>query len=451
MTPDPTTAAFRFGYGLPVGAKAPVGVESMLTRLRGGDDMAARWPIAGLAVVQAATQAMAHAKRTADTDPVAKTAFDGAQAQLAEMGRAAFKATMARCIEAEDMFRERLVAFWADHFTVVLPGLEGTPMAYALVEDAIRPHLAAPFHTMLTAVVLHPAMLIYLDQSRSIGPNSRRAQEKGGGLNENLAREILELHSMGVGAGYGQDDVRQMAELLTGLTYDARRGLSFEGRRAEPGPEVVLGKSYDGKGDAPIRAALHDIARHADTARHIARKLAVHFLADTPDEAAVSAMAAAWGISGGDLAAVYAALLQQPAAWTASADKARQPWDFLMASLRALGVSGAQVMTWDKMQLSSIIEYPLRAMGQPWKAPPGPDGWPEEIEVWITPQGLAERITWGMGQPTALVAALPQPVDFARHALGNRASPALIWAAERTETVAEGVGIVLASPEFNRR
>lgn len=451
MTPDPDLVAIRFGCGLPVGSTAPVTPDAILAALRGPDVMAQAWPIARFAEVQAETQALTTAKRDIKANPAAKTAFEASQARLAEMANAALRTTIARFVMTEDSFRERLVAFWADHFTIVTPGKENAITAYAFVEDAIRPHIAGPFHTMLSAVVLHPGMLIYLDQTRSIGPNSRRAQRQGGGLNENLAREVLELHTLGVGANYSQEDVRQLAELLTGLTYDARRGLAFEGKRAEPGPEVVLGKSYDGKGDAPILAALQDIARHADTARHIARKLAVHFLSDNPDNAVVEAMAAAWGISGGDLSAVYAAFLQHPAAWNPVAEKARQPWDFLTASLRALGVQGAQIMTWDEAQLSSRVLYPLRAMGQNWKNPAGPDGWPEDIEAWITPQGLAERIGWGMTQPAALVSPLPHPPDFARTALGGRASPALLWATERAESRAEGIGIVLASPEFNRR
>jgi uncharacterized protein (DUF1800 family) len=363
----------------------------------------------------------------------------------------AMRATLARAIAAPDGLRERLVAFWADHFTVGAGGREDAITPYAFVEDAIRPHLTGRFANMLVAVVRHPGMLRYLDQTRSVGPNSRRASRRGGGLNENLARELLELHTMGVGAAYTQADVRQLALLLTGLTYDDRRGFSYDDRMAEPGPKTVLGQTYDGRGEASIHAFLHDLAQRADTARHIAGKIAVHFLSDVPDPGAVEAMAQAWTSSGGDLMQVYATLLRHPAAQTGPADKARQPWDYLVAALRALGVSGPDIMGWSEARLRNVLILPLRAMGQAWKSPPGPDGWGEAIETWITPQGLAERISWAMRWPAEIAAPLPDPQMFAETALGDRAAPATLWACERAENRAEGVGIVLASPEFNRR
>ncbi len=452
MIPNPSLVAFRFGYGLPLSDTSPVTPDAMLAALAGPDVMAARWPIAGFAAAQEHIHTVADGKRAVEKDPAAAASVSASAVALDLMGQAALRATIARCLEADDVLRERLVAFWADHFTISSGGRPDAITAYAFVEDAIRPHLAGPFHTMLAAVVRHPGMLLYLDQTRSIGPNSRQAKGRNsGGLNENLARELLELHSLGVGGAYTQTDVRQLAELLTGLTYDARRGSSFDSRRAEPGPETVLGKSYDGKGDAPILAALQDISRHADTARHICRKLAVHFLSDTPDAAVLDAMVAAWGATGGDLMAVYSALLNHPAAWDRTAHKARQPWDFVISALRGLGVRGQQVVDWDDKDINQLVLRHLHNMGQRWKSPPGPDGWPEEIEVWITPQGMAERIDWAMTRPARLVRPLPHPVDLAKTVLGDRASAAVLWAAERAESRAEGIGVVLASPEFNRR
>jgi uncharacterized protein (DUF1800 family) len=256
---------------------------------------------------------------------------------------------------------------------------------------------------------------------------------------------------MGVGAAYDQTDVRQLALLLTGLTYDDRRGFSYDDRMAEPGPKTVLGQTYDGPGEAAIAAFLRDLSVRPDTAHHIARKLAVHFLSDAPDPAVVDAMAAAWTASGGDLMQVYAALLHHPAALSEPAAKARQPWDYLAAALRGLGIRGEDVMGWPDERLRDALILPLRAMGQAWKSPPGPDGWGEAIETWITPQGLAERISWAMRWPAELAAPLPDPQAFAQTVLADRAAPATLWACERAENRAEGVGIVLASPEFNRR
>lgn len=451
MPPSPSLIAFRYGCGLPLTADAPLIPKAMLDALAGPDAMAARFPVVSYDWVHERVADIARNKQAAKSDPVLQTRLDGVDAELKEAGIAALRASIARCLEASDTFRERLVAFWADHFTVSAGGQDDAISPYAFVEDAIRPHVAGRFGDMLSAVVHHPVMLRYLDQIRSVGPNSDRAQRRGGGLNENLARELLELHSMGVGASYTQDDVRQLAELLTGLTYDARRGYAFDPRLAEPGPETVLGKTYEGKGEAPIRAFLHDLARHPETGRHIARKLAVHFISDTPDPALVEAMAAAWDASGGDLQAVYAALLTHEAAWSGPAAKARQPWDFLIAALRGLGVTGQDVMGWPRQTITDVVLTPLRAMGQPWKSPPGPDGWPEALEVWITPQGLAERITWAMRWPAELARPLPEPKALAETVLADRASPALLWAVVRAENRAEGVGIALSSPEFNRR
>src|SRR5690606_4985798 len=144
----------------------------------------------------------------------------------------------------------------------------------------------------------------------------------GKGLNENLARELLELHTLGAGSGYRQDDVRQMAELLTGLTVDPDRGTVFKPQLAEPGAETVLGVSYGGDKARldDIAALLHDLAVRPETAAHLARKLAVHFVSDDPPEDLVATMRAAFSDRGGDLSAVYAAMLGHPAAWSDRSD-----------------------------------------------------------------------------------------------------------------------------------
>jgi uncharacterized protein (DUF1800 family) len=451
MTPSASLAAFRFGYGLPLPEGAPVAPHAMLAALAAPDQMAQRFAIPGYDWVHGHVADVARNKQAARSDAALQARLDGVVQGMQAAGLMALRATLARALDAPDGFRERLVAFWADHFTVGAGGREDAITPYAFVEDAIRPHLTGRFADMLVAVVRHPGMLRYLDQTRSVGPNSRRASRRGGGLNENLARELLELHTLGVGAAYTQTDVRHLALLLTGLTYDDRRGFAYDDRMAEPGPKTVLGQTYAGPGEAAIAAFLHDLAQRPDTARHIAGKLAVHFLSDTPDAGVVEAMASAWTASGGDLMQVYAALLRHPAAQTGPAAKARQPWDFLIAAFRALGLRGPDLMGWSDARLRNVVILPLRAMGQAWKSPPGPDGWDEAIETWITPQGLAERISWAMRWPAEIAAPLPDPQVFAQTVLGDRAAPATLWACERAENRAEGVGIVLASPEFNRR
>ena len=456
MSPDPETgdpeiAAFRFGYGLPLPEGAPVDPAAMLLALRAPDRIKDVWPIASMAEILPVADAIRRFKTRAKVDTLAKPLYEAAEAEMQVMVDRARRATLARMIDNPDGFRERLTAFWADHFTTVAKQKVGPALPYAIVEDAIRPHLTANFAEMLTAATLHPAMLTYLDQTQSVGPNSPTGKRNGEGLNENLARELIELHTLGVGAGYSQDDVRQMAELLTGLGYNVRGGMFFDRKRAEPGPETVLGQVYEGDGLEPIRAVLRDLSRRPETAAHLARKLAVHFVSDNPDPGLVDALTAAWTRSGGHLETVYEALLRHPAAWVPEAAKLRQPIDFMVAALRALGIPGAQISTLSGKLMKRQLMRGLREMGQVMKEPRGPDGWPEPADAWITPQGLAGRITWAMQTPSLLLKTLPDPVTMARAALGNRASARLLWAVARAESLREGVGLVLASAEFNRR
>lgn len=451
MGMDPEVAAFRFGYGLPLPALAPVDPEAMLAALAGPDVMAARWPVTGMAGALPLMRAERDARRQARQGSGETAPYKAARAALGAAQEAALRATIARALDSPDGFRERLVAFWADHFTAVARSAQDALLPYALVEEAIRPNLNKPFAAMLTAAEFHPAMLVYLDQARSVGPGSRGGLAQGAGLNENLAREVIELHTLGAGAAYAQGDVRQMAELLTGLGYNLKRGMFFDPSRAEPGAEAVLGRSYAGEGLAPIRAVLADLARHPDTARHLARKLAVHFVSDPPEAGLVAALEAEWRQSGGDLGRVHGALLRHPGAWAGRAAKARQPFEFVVAGMRALGLAGRDVAALPGKVLGRHVGAALAGMGQPWQAPRGPDGWPEAPEAWITPQGLAARISWAMQAPVRLVAALPDPVALAGRALGGRADAALLRAVAQAEDRREGVGLVLASPAFNRR
>lgn len=440
------TAAFRFGYGLPLAGAAEA--EAMMAALSGPDRAAARWPSVTVAEMLPVAAAYREARKAMGGD---KTALRRVGRQADQLALRAAKAAVARAVGSDDPLRERLVQFWADHFTVTAKNRVERALPGALIEDAIRPNLMRPFAMMLRAVVTHPAMLIYLNQDTSFGPGSRRGLRREKGLNENLARELLELHTLGVSAGYGQADVRQLAELLTGLTLAPDEGFVFDKGRAEPGAETVLGVEYKGDGVAPILQMLDDLAVRPETARHLAGKLAVHFVADAPEAGLVAALEAAWTKTRGDLAAVTGVLLSHKGAWVPEAGKARQPFDFLVAALRALGVSADQIYGAEGKAFRRLVLDPLADMGQPlWQAP-GPDGWPEAATDWITPQGLAARISWAIEVPERLVTPLPDPRDFVTTALGMRASARLVWAVSAAESVREGVGLTLAAPEFNRR
>lgn len=451
MATDPATIAFRFGYGLPTPGGGATDVAGMLALLAGPDQMPDRHKGVGFATALPLITDLQETRRAQKKDVTARPLYNAAIDASDNAALRGAQAGFARALDNPDGFRERLVRFWADHFSVSAKNRQERLLPVTLIEDAIRPHVTGRFSDMLQAVTLHPAMLIYLDQVLSIGPTSMTGKKRGRGLNENLARELIELHTLGVTAGYSQDDVRQMAELLTGLTVDLPRGFVFDPRRAEPGAETVLGIAYRGEGVEPILAALDDLALRPETAGHIARKLAVHFVSDTPDEVLVAHLRAAYIAAGGDLMAVYAALLEHPLAWAASADKARQPFDFIVSSLRALGISGDTLMQGGERPFRRFVIQPMQVMGQAVQGPPGPDGWPEDMAAWINPAGLAARINWAMDVPARLLPDLPDPSALAMRALGPRASERLLWAVARAESVREGVGLVLASAEFNRR
>jgi uncharacterized protein (DUF1800 family) len=453
MVKQSTLAAMRFGYGLPLPIGAPTTPETILAQLRGPDMAAQAWPILGLTPYADILAEMKAQKLIApdQKDPAFVAKRNAKIDQILQAVQDASLATFGRVVFAPDGFRERLANFWANHFSVVAQSKLQSILPFSLVEDAIRPNLSGYFADMLTAVSLHPAMLIYLDQSSSIGPKSRLGAKQGKGLNENLAREVMELHSLGVGGGYSQTDVTELARLLTGVTVGAAGKMKFDEKRAEPGQKTVLGKTYDGTGLQVVRAALRDLALHPATAQHLAHKLVVHFVSDRPDADLVAQVATAHLASGGNLMLTYTALLNHPAAWQPQADKARQPFDFIVASLRALAVSEADLRGYDYKMLKRNLLGVLEMMGQPMKRPSGPNGFPEEAAEWITPQGLAHRITWAMQMPQKLVDPLPDPVIFAQNCLDDRASKGLLWAAARAEDIAQGVGLVLASAEFNRR
>ncbi len=437
------TLAIRFGYGLPAGAQD---AAALLAAFAGPDRASVTWPGILRPEVVAVLTTYKTEKKAGNT-ATAKAAILEAEGLTFNAAKAIF----ARAVGSDDPLRERMVAFWTDHFTVVGRNPQGRMLTALLIDEAIRPHVAGRFADMLRAVTMHPAMLIYLNQEVSFGPNSPKGTRQKKGLNENLARELLELHTLGVGAGYNQTDVRELAELLTGMTVDPDRGFTFDPRQAEPGPETVLGVTYDGEGLEPILALLDDLAARPETARHIAGKLATHFVADTPAADLVTALETTFLATNGSLLALAETLVTHPAALAPAGGKARQPFDFLVAAFRALDISPQAIIDADKRAIKQMLLNPLIAMGQTFQTAPGPDGWPEEAESWITPQGLAARIDWAMRAPQKLVKPLPDPREFLRTALGGQAGERLIWAVSAAESARDGVGLVLASPEFNKR
>lgn len=445
-----TLAAIRFGYGLPLPKGAARDAGEILQALAQPDRAVDQWPIFSTAEWVTMAEELPKANKAAGSGG-ASDRKDKIIKRLVQFDDLAAKASFARALGNQDGFRERLVTFWVDHFSVSLAGRATKLLGYQMVDQAIRPNMTGKFAALLTAVTLHPAMLTYLNQLGSVGPSSKIGRKQGKGLNENLAREVMELHSLGVGAAYSQADVTQLAKLLTGITYSPEAGVGFSEQRAEPGDETVLGITYGGKGMEPIQNALSDFAHRPETGTHIARKLAIHFVSDDPDPDLVATIAAAFNNSGGDLTATYAALLGHRAAWVPLTPKVRQPFDFLIAASRAMGVSADDITGMKTPRFRRFYLTVLEQLGQSFRSPDGPNGFPEAAEAWVTPPGLAGRISWAMQSPGRLVKQMPDPVAFARTALDDRASDDLLWAAERAEDRDQGVGLVLASAEFNRR
>ncbi|WP_089422045.1 DUF1800 domain-containing protein [Pseudosulfitobacter pseudonitzschiae] len=362
--------------------------------------------------------------------------------------------SMLRRTYTDTAFFERLVYFWGDHFSATGKAGVIKRATSPYIEDGIRPYVGGRFSDLLISAVTHPVMLQYLDQDRSIGPQSERALKSGkaAGLNENLAREVMELHTLGVDGPYTQQDVRELAELFAGLSFQPNQGRKFRKDYVEPGAETVLGVTYD---DAysikPVHAVLEDLAVHPATARHLSWKLAVHFVSDRPDPALIDHLTARYVETGGDLMQVYAALLEHPAAWTPEGANIKPPVEFVGSAMRALAVEPIVVTGMTEKGVRNVILTPMAVMGQTWQKFSGPDGWPEEDSAWLTPQGLSGRVRWAMEGPQLLRPDLPDPRAFVDTALGSFAPEDVKFAASAAESKSEAIGLVLMSPAFQRR
>jgi uncharacterized protein (DUF1800 family) len=365
---------------------------------------------------------------------------------LAEVG-----ARLAAAAATAAPFHERLAWFWANHFTVSAE----KPVVLALVgsfeREAIRPHVSGRFVDMLLAATRHPAMILYLDNHLSVRKGwepprrpSNPAFPVPSGLNENLAREILELHTLGVNGGYTQADVTELARVLTGWTVGGRMspGFLFDAARHEPGARTLLGKTYGEEGIAQGESVLRDLAAHPATALHVATKLARHFIADEPPPAAVARIAAAFRSSGGHLPAVYAALLDSPEAWERPLAKLKCPIEYLVSCLRALPAARAAK--------PEALFFALRGMGQRPFFAPSPQGWPDTGEAWAGADALWKRIEFS-GVLAARAGSGIDPSRLAAESYGGALGSATRLAIERAESRQQGLALWLASPEFQRR
>lgn len=354
-------------------------------------------------------------------------------------------------------FVERLVHFWANHFAISADEPLMVALAGSFEREAVRPNVLGRFEDMLFAVEKHPAMLIYLNQNRSIGPNSVRAKRvaekdpsRKPGINENLAREILELHTLGVRTGYSQTDVTQFAFAMTGWTVVGQNGnddetkaglFEFRPQLHEPGSRPILGKTYDQQGVDQAEAVLRDVARSKATATHIATKLARHFVADSPPDSLVQRLQSAFLDSGGDLPTVYRALIDAPEAWDTAAGKFKTPWEWSLSALRALGAPP------DTMTTAADL---ARQLGQPVWRPQAPAGYDDVAASWAAPDALVRRVE--VAQRLARKAGPSLDARKAASALlGPSLSKTTATEIARAESPATAVALLLVSPEFQRR
>lgn len=400
------------------------------------------------------------------SDPEAVARREARQAARREITQDTAQEFLARAqlgASTDDGFAERWALFWANALTVSAVKFASGAFVGQYEREAIRPHVFGRFEDLVLAAEQHPAMLLYLDQARSVGPDSLAGARRNAGLNENLAREMMELHTVGADGGYTQADVTELARALTGWSIPAARdnrqtarprrarmmaaqiepgpdGFVFRANVHEPDARTVMGKTYPAAGLAQGQAILRDLARHPATAKRLSRRLAAHFVADDPPPALVARLEDAWTRSSGDLAQVARALVEAPETWTPQPAKIKTPYDFVVSTHRALGTRPQRIQP---------LRQALLDMGQPPFAAPSPEGWPDAAADWAGPDALVKRLNWSRTAADTAQAADTNAV--AASALGPRLGDRTRLAVARAESRPEALTLLFMSPEFQRR
>jgi uncharacterized protein (DUF1800 family) len=464
----PAIAANRFGLGARPGELMSIGSDPrgwLAAQLKGGAPQVEAAGLRSSADIISETLELRReqremrrdAKSTNDAD---KEAAAKALLKLPKIYRPIYisevNARLSHAVASDRPFVERLTQFWTNHFAVSIDKVAVLGVAGTLEREAIRPHVLGNFTDLLLAVEQHPAMLLYLDNHLSVGPSSRAAKilsrrrtDRQVGINENLAREILELHTLGVNGGYTQKDVTTFAEVITGWSIGGEGRLKkgepgkfvFRPEVHEPGAKTVLGKTYRQDDVAQGEAVLRDVAAKPATARFIATKLARHFIADDPPPAAVARIEKAFAKSRGDLPTVYRALIDAPESWEEPLAKYKTPSDYIVSTFRGLSlpVQGRQ---------SGLNAFEL--LGQRTYSPGSPASWPDRSADWDGASALMKRIEWAdaVGQR---VGAKSNAADLAPNLLGETLSADTRTAIARAASGAQAVTLLLTAPEFLRR
>jgi uncharacterized protein (DUF1800 family) len=339
-------------------------------------------------------------------------------------------------------FVERLVWFWSNHFCISADKIPAMVGAYE--REAIRPHVLGRFANLLLAVESHPAMLFYLDNVESMGPSSIAGIDRDKGLNENLARETLELHTLGVRSGYTQTDVTSFAKVLTGWTWippsepDYGGEFIFNKRLHEPGPQIVLGKSYADTGIDQGHAVLADLARHPATAHHMAQRLASHFVADAPPDTLVDKLTKSFRDNDGNLKEVARTLIDADESWTSQRQKLKTPAVWIASLLR---VTGAQSL----IPIGQIVNAQA-SLGEPLWRPPAPNGFSDSEAALI--DGVPRRLD--IANAFAGRVAVAEPLALLQSSIGPLASKETRDTVAHAETRRQAVALLAMPPEFLR-
>ena len=470
-------AANRFGLGRRWDDPAVDDAKAWLTRQLGAFDPAPA-AIAGLASRHTIATAYVdyreerQARRREAADMAMSDAENGMDAELRRLSRSEIRrhyvdasaARLSAAAASSTPFPERLVHFWANHFAVSADKQTVIGFAGNYEFEAIRPHIMGKFSDLLIAAVRHPAMLLYLDQAQSFGPDSafatrvrNRGNRQAPGLNENLAREILELHTLGVRTGYTQADVTNFAKALTGLTVAGLgRGpgqrLMPEGARPgetvfieplhEPGTQTILGRRYDQRGPEQGEAVLRDLAAHPATAKHVATKLARHFTGDTPPPALVDRLAADFLQSGGDLPSLYRTLVASPEPWGPAPTMFKSPWDWTVSMMRALKLPAFG----ERQNIPALFTQ----LGQPIWRPGSPKGYDDVVATWAGSAGLMQRVELA-SRVAARIGDRADARQLAPLVLADALTPETSRAIARADSPGQGLAMLFASPAFLRR
>jgi uncharacterized protein (DUF1800 family) len=481
-TPDAAIAAHRFGLGEPTldgPARDPRGW--LVQQIGAADAQVAQGndplPSASVGMRRFAEFIVQQRRRRADETMSAEVSFGE---HFRTLVQADVRARMVTAATTSRPFAERLAMFWANHFTVSMAKASARGLVGAFEREAIRPHIGGRFEDLLRAAVMHPGMLRYLDNEQSAGPHSRVARRRANapremgdvprlhGLNENLAREVLELHTLGAASAragtYTQADVTAFAAVLTGWrvpvyaympeAVPARRGNNndlaplgdpsptrFDPAWHEPGPKTVLGQRIP-EGAEGLSSVLGHLARHQATAEFIATKLSRHFVADDPPRALVDRLATAFKRSDGDLPAVYRALVDAPEAWREQPVKLKSPEELVVSTARVLrlGTRGFERQP----------DAGLGILGQRLQAAPSPAGWPDAAEEWLGPDAVWKRVEW----VTRLAERVGSAVDartLAQASLGPLLTRGTLQQIERAADGPQALALLLLAPEFQRR